>query len=92
MRWADVQRIIFDGPSNVIEVGRRRRLFVGSIRGAVLVRDRGCQHPSCDAPLDRCEVDHIHPWCDGGETTLANGEALCDWHNRRKGRMPRPAA
>jgi hypothetical protein len=89
---ADVERVVFDGPSKVIDVGVRRRLFAGATRTAVLVRDRGCTHPSCDTPLDRCEIDHIQPYEAGGETTQANGQCLCPFHNRRKGRRPPPAA
>jgi hypothetical protein len=89
---ADVERIVFDGPSKVIDVGVRQRLFRGATRTAVLVRDRGCIHPSCDVPMDRCEVDHVIPWADGGETTQRNGAATCGFHNRLKGRTPPPAA
>ncbi len=89
---ADLERIVFDGPSRVIDVGVRRRFFTGATRIAVQVRDRGCQHPSCDVPLDRCEIDHVHPYEAGGETTQANGECQCGFHNRRKGRQPPPAA
>ncbi len=89
---ADVERVVFDGPSKVIDVGVRRRLFTGATRAAVLVRDRGCTHPSCDVPLDRCEVDHIQPYVAGGWTTQFNGEGHCAFHNRRKGRTPPPAA
>ncbi len=89
---ADVERIVFDGPSKVIDVGVRQRLFRGATRTAVLVRDRGCTDPSCDAPMDRCEVDHIIPWADGGLTTQDNGQGHCGFHNRRKGRTPPPAA
>ena len=89
---ADVERVVFDGPSKVLDVGVRRRLFTGATRTAVLVRDRGCTHPSCDTALDRCEVDHIHPYEAGGQTTQANGQCLCGFHNRRKGRTPPPAA
>ena len=50
-----------------------------------LIRDRHCQHASgCDEPLDRCEVDHIHEYEDGGPTTQANGELECRYHNRWK--------
>lgn len=89
---ADVERIVFDGPSKVIDVGVRRRLFTGATRTAVQARDRGCTHPSCDMPLDRCQIDHIRPYEAGGETTQANGQCLCGFHNRRKGRQPPPAA
>lgn len=91
LRWADVERIVFDGPSKVIDVGVRRRLFTGATRTAVLVRDRGCTHPSCDVPMDRCEVDHIVPYEAGGETIQINGQGHCGFHNRRKGRQRPPA-
>jgi hypothetical protein len=89
---ADVERIVFDGPSKVIDVGVRRRLFSGATRTAVLVRDRGCTHPSCDTPMDRCQVDHVIPWADGGLTVQTNGEGKCRFHNILKGRQPPPDA
>ena len=41
--------------------------------------------------MDRCQTDHIVPYEAGGQTTQANGQSLCGFHNRRKGRTP-PAA
>ncbi len=89
---ADLQRIVFGGPSCVIDVGVRQRLFRGAKRTAVLARDRGCVDPSCDVPMDRCEVDHVIPFALGGATTQENGEARCRFHNRRKGDRPPPPA
>jgi hypothetical protein len=35
------------------------------------------------------EADHVHPFSRGGRTALANGQALCQRHNRLKGaRIP----
>ena len=89
---ADVERVVFDGPSKVIDVGVRRRLFTGGTRTAVHARDRGCTHPSCDEPLDRCQIDHIIPWSLGGLTTQANGHDHCRFHNLEKGDRPPPPA
>jgi hypothetical protein len=41
---ADIERIVFDGPSRVIDVGVRRRFFTGATRRAIEVRDRNCTH------------------------------------------------
>ena len=30
------------------------------------------------------EADHVHPWSRGGQTGVANGQALCPRHNRQK--------
>jgi hypothetical protein len=80
---ADVERAIFDGPSKVIDLGVRRRLFTGATRTAVQLRDRQCVHPSCDVPAERCEVDHIQPYDRGGPTQQDNGRCLCKYHHRR---------
>jgi hypothetical protein len=82
---ADVERIVFDGPSRVIDVGVRRRFFGGATRRAIEVRDRTCTHPSgCEVAAEDCEIDHIVPWSRGGLTTQANGRCLCAVHNRRR--------
>ncbi|MGH9247589.1 MAG: hypothetical protein ACRD29_25425, partial [Acidimicrobiales bacterium] len=41
-----LERVVFDGPSRVIDVGPHRRLFDGATRRSVAVRDRECFHPS----------------------------------------------
>jgi hypothetical protein len=79
---ADVERIVFDGPARVVEVGRRRRFFTGAARRAVEVRDRHCAHPGCYVPAEDCQVDHVVPWEAGGPTTVDNGRLLCAFHNR----------
>lgn len=81
-----IERIVFDGPSRVIDVGTKRRLFTGATRRAVQVRDRECFHPYCDTPATECEVDHVQPWSQRGPTTEANGRAACDFHNRQRHR------
>ena len=77
LRWADVARVIFDGPSRVLDVGVRQRVFGGATRVAVERRDQRCQHPSCDVPAERCEIDHVVPFDEGGLTVQANGRCYC---------------
>ena len=92
LRWADVERVVFDGPSKVIDIGVRQRLFTGATRTAVETRDLFCQHPSCDVPAERCEIDHIQPYEASGPTTQANGRCYCPFHHRWRHRRPPPAA
>lgn len=89
---ADVARVIFDGPSRVIDIGVRQRLFTGATRTAVERRDRTCQHPGCDVPAERCEIDHIVPFEEGGLTVQANGRCYCRFHHRWHHRRGQPAA
>ena len=42
---AELETVLFDGPTTVISVSKRRR-FTGALRRAIQVRDRHCQHPS----------------------------------------------
>jgi hypothetical protein len=89
--WLDeawVQRVVFDGPSRVIDVGERRRFFTGATRTAVQLRDQKCFHDDCEAPAESCQVDHVVPWAEGGPTTQANGRAACAFHNRERQRPP----
>jgi hypothetical protein len=81
-----LERVVYDGPSRVIDVGVRRRLFTGATRRAVMVRDRECFHELCDVPADDCQVDHIEPWAAGGLTVEANGRPACGFHNRARHR------
>src|SRR5690606_7828209 len=69
---ADVERVVFGAGSRVLDVGERRRLFTGATRRAIEVRDRRCTHPTCSAPVHRCDVDHITPYADGGLTVQDN--------------------
>jgi hypothetical protein len=80
---ADVERVIFDGPSKVIDVGVRRRFFTGATRTAIQLRDRTCTHPSCSVPAEACEIDHVTEWARGGLTTQDNGRCRCAYHHRR---------
>ena len=89
--WLDeayVERVVFDGPSRVKDVGVQRRLFDGATRRAVEVRDRGrCYHPGCDN-TDDLQVDHVQPWSAGGPTIERNGRLACGHHNRARNRPP----
>lgn len=85
---ADIERVVFDGPSRVIDVGERTRFFRGAQRRAVEVRDQRCDHPTCDTPADRCEIDHVEPYARGGPTTQDNASPKCRHHHRHKERTP----
>lgn len=93
---ADLETVLFDGPSTVISVSHRRN-FTGAVRRAIEVRDRRCQHRSgCDVPADQCDVDHIVPHSRNGETSQFNGNLECVPHNRHRdlhdhGGTPRPS-
>ena len=76
VHWLDrawVERVVFDGPKRIKDIGVRRRIFTGATRRAVQLRDRECFHPYCDRAAEDCEIDHVRPWSEGGLTVEANG-------------------
>jgi len=88
---ADIERIVFDTPSRIIDIGARTRCFTGALRRAIEVRDRHCTHPGCTIPADQCHIDHIIEYATGGPTTQTNGRLLCAHHNhQRPGRTTPP--
>jgi hypothetical protein len=90
-RWltqADIERVVFDGPSRVIDLGPQRRFYTGALRRAIEVRDRVCYHPTCDQPPDQPQIDHIVQAANGGPTTQANGRLACAFHNRWRNNHP----
>jgi hypothetical protein len=89
---AEVERVVFDGPSRVIDVGERRRFFTGATRRAVQVRDRECAHPSCHEPVTDADIDHILEYGKDGLTVQDNGRVMCKWHHRWRHRPHPPAA
>jgi hypothetical protein len=78
---AEIERVVFDTPNRVIEVGKRDRFFRGGLRRAIQVRDQHCTHPGCDIPYPHCAVDHAQPFGEGGETIQSNGRLRCRHHN-----------
>ena len=90
LKDADIERVVFDSPSRVIDVGARRRFFTGALRRAIEIRDRTCYHPTCDDPPEHPEIDHIHKASNGGPTTQNNGRLACAFHNRWRNHHPDP--
>ena len=79
---AEMETMLFDGPFTVIAASPMR-CFTGRLRRAIEVRDRHCQHPSgCDVPAPLCDIDHIVPVSQHGETSQFNGRLECRPHNR----------
>jgi hypothetical protein len=77
-----ISRIITDGPSKVLDVGRSMRTPPPPMRRAVIARDRHCRAPGCEMPPRFCDVHHILHWTKGGETKLINLILLCRRHHR----------
>jgi hypothetical protein len=73
--------MVFDGPSQPLDLGRFRRLVNGSIRRALVARDRGCAFPGCDRDARWADAHHVRHWSHGGPTALDNLVLLCSFHH-----------
>lgn len=83
---ANVRRVVFGGPSVIIDAGRTRRFFTGPVRDLIRLTQASCRVPACDRPAWRCEIDHLEEVHEGGTTDLANAALECGVHNRAKHR------
>lgn len=74
---------ILTGPSEVLDLGRKRRLFTAGQRTALVERDGGCAWAGCPHPPGYTQAHHIRWWSTGGRTDLDNGILLCSHHHHR---------
>lgn len=87
---AYIERVVFETPDRIKNVGVRRRLFSGATRRAVEMRDRECFHRYCEERAEHCDIDHVVPYSEGGLTTDDNGRPACGFHNRARHRRRGP--
>ncbi len=82
---AAVVPIVINGAGQPLDVGRTTRTIPDGLRRAVAARGRGCgcAHPGCGRPPSWCEVHHLAPWEEGGETKIGNLAMVCRVHHRQ---------
>ena len=80
-----LRRTVFSDDGLPIDVASKARSFPVWAKQVLLIMARGrCQIPGCDAPFPWLQADHLQPHSKGGPTELANGQILCDPHNKWK--------
>ena len=67
---------------SLVAMESKRRRFPKGLRRALQVRDRTCRTPWCGAPIRH--ADHAVPVTEGGTTSAANGQGLCEACNYTK--------
>jgi Domain of unknown function (DUF222)/HNH endonuclease len=80
---ASIVPAVLGGASEVLDLGRARRLHSPAQRKALRLRDRNCRAEGCDLPGHWCEAHHWQPWSAGGSTDLDNSLLLCHHHHQR---------
>jgi hypothetical protein len=76
--------VVLGSHSEVLDLGRKQRLFSRAQKLALAERDGGCAWTGCPHPPSYTEAHHIRWWdIDHGPTNLDNGILLCSTHHHR---------
>jgi hypothetical protein len=78
---ASVCRIVTDGPSRILDMGRRARTATPAQLRALAIRDGGCVVPGCGRPPSWCDAHHLIPWVEGGLTDIDEMCLVCRPHH-----------
>jgi hypothetical protein len=79
---AGIIPIVLNGAGQALDVGRERRLATKAQRMALRAQYPTCgMDESCNVPFDDCQIHHIDPWKDGGNTDLDRMCPGCDHHH-----------
>jgi hypothetical protein len=78
---AGIIPVVLGADSEILDLGRTRRLFSPAQVRALRLRDRRCRAEGCSVPAAWAEAHHLDPWRDGGRTDLARGALLCSHHH-----------
>ncbi|WP_345763880.1 DUF222 domain-containing protein [Diaminobutyricibacter sp. McL0608] len=81
---ANVIPMVLGGNSEVLDLGRKQRLFSPAQKHALAERDDGCAWTGCPHPPSYAQAHHIRWWDrDTGPTDLDNGILLRSQHHHR---------
>src|SRR6476661_7955918 len=78
---AAVIPVVLGTQGEVLELGRKRRLFSPGQLAALWLGDKGCTIPGCHAPPWWCDGHHVIHWANGGPTDVGNAALLCGRHH-----------
>jgi hypothetical protein len=74
---------VLGSKGEVLDLGRKSRLFSRAQRRAMRLRDKRCRAEGCGVRAAWCEAHHLKPWSEGGQTNLDDGVLLCNYHHHR---------
>jgi hypothetical protein len=80
----DLVRRLYQSPTTgqLVAMDQRGRYFEGQLAEFLRLRDRYCRNRWCGAPIRT--IDHARAHADGGPTSAANGQGLCEACNLAK--------
>ncbi|MCQ4627447.1 HNH endonuclease [Corynebacterium sp. CCUG 65737] len=77
-----LEAALFHPTEGAVNLYRDERFANQKQRDLAAATQPVCTSPDCRHAADHCEIHHITPWKDGGETNIGNLAPLCRYHNR----------
>ncbi|WP_167131116.1 HNH endonuclease signature motif containing protein [Paramicrobacterium chengjingii] len=71
-----------DGSTVAIDPNKYR--LSEQVKRLIRTRDVTCGFPGCDVPAERCDIDHVVAWVDGGRSSPEDLVCLCRRHHTLK--------
>jgi hypothetical protein len=84
VKSSTIRRLVTDSAGCILDAGRSHYLASDIQKLVIRLRDGYCRFPGCNAPAERCEVDHVVPYDAGGPTDLWDLGPLCKFHHQMK--------
>jgi Domain of unknown function (DUF222) len=84
---------VLGSAGEVLDIGRKTRVWPTAIRRAIELRDKTCRYVDCDVPAQHCDIHHKVHWAHGGSTSYHGGVLACRTHHtqaHRYGTTVRP--
>lgn len=78
---SSISRLVLGPDSEVLDVGRKTRVWTTAQRRAIVGRDRTCTWRGCERPAKWADIHHTDHWASGGSTTVDKGVLLCRFHH-----------
>lgn len=77
---AAVHRIVVQGASEILDIGRKTRTWPTALRRAIRARHgHRCAVEGCNRRIT--EIHHLIFWENGGTTSINNGVPVCSYHH-----------
>jgi hypothetical protein len=74
--------VVLGSKSEVLDVGRKKRLHTRPMRTALRIQHQTCTVEGCTVPAAWCHAHHKTPWARGGGTSVHDGTLACGRHHR----------
>ncbi|MGD2103317.1 MAG: DUF222 domain-containing protein [Acidimicrobiia bacterium] len=78
---SSVSRVVLGPEGEILDTGRKTRVWSAAQRRAIFARDRHCTSDGCERIARHCDIHHETHWADGGTTDVAKGRLLCRFHH-----------